>query len=251
MKPISDRRITRPARQPNLTHPTKATQIAIKHSLDRLIAAALLVLMSPLLAASAVAVKVTSRGPIFFRQPRLGFEGQIFRVWKFRTMVDGAARLGPGMRTMASDPRITPVGRVMRRTRIDELPQVLNILVGEMSLVGPRPTLPYQYDYYEEWEKRRLRMRPGMTGWSQTHGGNGVSWDERIAMDVWFVDNWSLWLDVRVIAATISELAGNAIGSRSTYSADAAWTRGPADDPYVHHGDAGPPFRAVTGTEAD
>lgn len=219
-------------------------QLAIKHSLDRLVAVALLVVLSPVLAIVAGAVKVTSRGPVFFRQPRLGLHGQIFSVWKFRTMVDGAARLGPGMRTMAGDSRITHVGRMLRRTRVDELPQLLNILAGEMSLVGPRPTLPFQYDYYEDWEKRRLHMRPGMTGWSQTHGGNEAAWDERIAMDVWFVDNWSLWLDVRVIAATISEVAGNIVGSRSTYRANGpAWTRGLADDPYVHHGDACRPAR--------
>lgn len=225
-----------PARQTMPAHRSTTAQLAFKHAADWLVAAALLIALSPLFVIVAALVKMTSRGPAFFRQPRLGIRGEIFRVWKFRTMVDGAARTGSEMRTMASDPRITKVGRVLRRTRIDELPQVLNILAGEMSLIGPRPALPFQYDYYEEWEERRLDMRPGITGWSQTHGGNCLTWDERIVLDVWFVDHWSLWVDLQVLFSTFSELAGNLRGSRSTYRPGGiGWTRGVSEDPYVHH----------------
>lgn len=207
--------------------------IKFKYGSDKFVGAGLLLIAAPVIAVAAVAIKRESRGPVFFRQPRLGENGEVFSIWKLRTMTDGADK--SGLSTHQEDVRITRVGSILRRSRIDELPQLINVLNGQMSLVGPRPTLPFQYDYYTESEARRVNMRPGMTGWTQVNGGNRLTWDERIEMDVWYVDNWSLWLDIRILVLTIREVCENLLGKKTTYtSVEGGWTRHIPDDPYTN-----------------
>jgi sugar transferase EpsL len=158
---------------------------------------------APVMAACAVAIKATSKGPILFRQDRLGLHGSVFRIFKLRTMVVGAAKQGTGDLTFKEDPRITRVGRLLRDYRLDELPQLFNVLRGEMSLVGPRPLLPKFLSAYSEHDKRRMEVMPGMTGWQQVNGGSNHSWEERIDYDVWYVDHHSLKLDLEILFKTI------------------------------------------------
>ncbi|MBI4339605.1 MAG: sugar transferase [Chloroflexi bacterium] len=150
----------------------------------------------------AIAIKLDSRGPVFFRQERVGLRGKPFKPWKFRTMVEGAVNMGLGLSAARDDPRITPVGRFLRNTGIDELPQIINVLTGQMSLVGPRPTVPSQVMRYNDEQRRRLLARPGITGVAVVKGRNALSWAERIALDTWYIDHWSIWLDVRILALT-------------------------------------------------
>lgn len=150
----------------------------------------------------AIAIKLDSKGPIFFRQERVGKDGKLFRIWKFRTMITGAETKGLKYNVMENDPRITKVGNFLRSWGIDELPQLINILKGEMSIVGPRPTLKYQVDRYNDFQRKRLLVKPGITGWALIHGHNILSWKERIKYDVWYVDNWSFWLDLKIILKT-------------------------------------------------
>jgi lipopolysaccharide/colanic/teichoic acid biosynthesis glycosyltransferase len=174
-----------------------------KRTLD-LVASSLafLVLACPF-AAIAVAIKLDSRGPVFFRQERVGKGGRVFRVWKFRTMVVDAASKGLGVTVAAGDERITRVGRILRAWGLDELPQVLNVLAGEMSLVGPRPTLAYQVEGYDATQRRRLEVRPGITSLAVVSGRNALSWVERIELDVWYIDHGSLGLDLRILLRTL------------------------------------------------
>ena len=151
-------------------------------------------------------IKLDSRGPVFYRQERLGMNGRVFKIYKFRTMVKDAEKMGSGLFTHENDPRITRVGRFLRRTSIDELPQLINILRGDMSFVGPRPPItwyPKRWNEYDDWEKLRFRMKPGMTGWAQIHGRNEIDWNKRIEYDVWYVKNWSLLLDLKIILETV------------------------------------------------
>jgi lipopolysaccharide/colanic/teichoic acid biosynthesis glycosyltransferase len=175
---------------------------AVKRVSDRTVAAVVIVVLSPILLLVALAIKLDSRGPVFFRQDRVGRQGKIFRVVKFRSMVQGAQHRGLGMRVEAGDPRITRVGSLLRRTSLDEIPQLINIACGEMSLVGPRPTFPEQVARYNDRQRRRLEVRPGLTGWAQVNGRNALSWNERIEHDIWYVDHWSLPLDVSIILRT-------------------------------------------------
>ena len=156
----------------------------------------------PLLLA-AILVKLSDRGPVFFRQQRIGKDGQPFRVWKLRTMVVGAASTGLGHTVAADDGRITRVGRILRNWGLDELPQLINVLLGEMSLVGPRPTLAYQVEHYDAEQRRRLEMKPGITSLAVVSGRNAIAWSERIELDVWYVDHWSLWLDLTILFRTL------------------------------------------------
>lgn len=165
-----------------------------------------LVLLAPLLSLIAIAIKLDSPGPVFFRQERLGQRGRIFRICKFRTMVIGAAKMGRGLNVVERDPRITRVGRVLRRLSLDELPQLINIFRGEMSLVGPRPGLPLHLEIYDDFQKRRLEVKPGLTGPSQVRGRAALSWPERIEMDIDYIDNYSLWLDISIILRTFKVL---------------------------------------------
>ena len=161
-----------------------------------------LALASPLLAAAAVAIKLEDGGPVFYRQRRVGWKGEEFDLLKLRTMIVGAEHQGAGFAVNYGDPRITRVGRVLRRLSLDEIPQLWNVLRGEMSLVGPRPTLAYQVEQYTPRQRRRLDVRPGITGWAQVHGRARLPWDERIELDVWYVENRSLWLDLKILART-------------------------------------------------
>jgi lipopolysaccharide/colanic/teichoic acid biosynthesis glycosyltransferase len=175
---------------------------ALKRALDVVGASAALALASPLLAAAAAAVKLEDGGPVLYRQRRVGLGGEEFELLKLRTMVVGAEREGAGWVVDRGDVRITRAGRVLRRLSLDEVPQLWNVLRGEMSLVGPRPTLAYQVEQYTPRQRRRLEVKPGITGWAQIHGRARLRWFERIELDVWYVENHSVWLDLRILART-------------------------------------------------
>jgi lipopolysaccharide/colanic/teichoic acid biosynthesis glycosyltransferase len=175
---------------------------ALSRALDVLLAASLLVLGSPLLLVAAVAIRLESPGSPFYRQTRVGRGGEPFELWKLRTMVTGAEHIGAGLAVNVGDPRITRVGAVLRRFSLDELPNLLNVLRGELAIVGPRPTVQVQVDQYTERQRRRLEVKPGITGWAQVNGRASLPWHERIELDVWYVDNRSLWLDMRILAKT-------------------------------------------------
>jgi lipopolysaccharide/colanic/teichoic acid biosynthesis glycosyltransferase len=182
----------------------RIVQLTVKRCLDILIAGAGLLLFWPIFVLIAVCIKFSSRGPVFFLQERVGFRGKPFRILKFRTMVENADRIGTGLYVSQNDVRITRVGKILRRFSFDELPQLLHIVTGKMSLVGPRPGLPYHLERYTADQARRLLMRPGLTGWSQVNGRNLLSWPARIEKDVWYVDNFSLWLDARILFRTLA-----------------------------------------------
>ena len=167
-----------------------------------------LALASPFLAAAAIAIKLGDRGPVLYRQQRVGKDGREFELVKLRTMVVGAERQGAGWAVNRGDPRITRVGSVLRRISLDEVPQLWNVVRGEMSLIGPRPTLAYQVEQYTPHQRRRLDVRPGVTGWAQVQGRASLPWDERIELDVWYVDHRSPWLDAKILARTPLALFG-------------------------------------------
>jgi lipopolysaccharide/colanic/teichoic acid biosynthesis glycosyltransferase len=169
---------------------------------DVCIAGAGLVLASPVLAAAAAAIKLEDGGPVLYRQRRVGRDGVEFELLKLRTMVVGAERLGAGAAVDRGDPRITRAGRVLRRLSLDELPQLWNVIRGEMSVIGPRPTLAYQVERYTEHQRRRLEVRPGLTGWAQVNGRARLAWADRIELDVWYVDHRSALLDLKILART-------------------------------------------------
>jgi lipopolysaccharide/colanic/teichoic acid biosynthesis glycosyltransferase len=182
---------------------------------DVLIAALALLVLSPFLLAAAIAIKLESRGPVFYRQRRVGKDGVIFELFKLRTMHRGADPVGVGTAVTAGDPRVTRVGNLLRRYSLDELPNLINVLRGEMRIVGPRATLPAQVELYTPRQLRRLDLRPGVTGWAQIHGRAGIPWEERIELDVWYVEHRSLWLDLRILAKTPAALLGGAGGVAS------------------------------------
>lgn len=173
-----------------------------KSAIDRTVSIGALIVLSPLFAVTAAAIKLDSRGPVFFLQDRVGRQGRVFRVVKFRSMVQDAERKGLGLRVSSTDSRITRTGAVLRRTSIDEIPQLLNVAHGDMSLIGPRPTLVDQVARYNERQRRRLEVKPGLTGWAQVSGRNSLSWNERIEKDIWYVDHWSLFLDFLILLKT-------------------------------------------------
>ena len=180
----------------------------LNRALDVAIAGTGLALASPVLALAAVAVKLEDRGPVLFRQVRVGKDGEDFELLKLRTMVVGAERQGAGYAVDRGDPRITRVGRFLRRTSIDELPQLWNVVRGDMSLIGPRPTLRYQVERYSERQRRRLEVLPGITGWAQIHGRAALSWEERIELDLWYVDHRSPLTDLLILLRTPLALFG-------------------------------------------
>ncbi len=199
-----------------------ATRI-LKGAMDRVIAALMLLVLSPVLLATALLIKLDSRGPVFFRQTRSGVGGAPFQLVKFRSMVDAAEDLlidltdrnesGGVLFKIRRDPRVTRVGRVLRRFSIDELPQLWNVLIGEMSLVGPRPPLPSEVEMYEEDARRRLLVKPGLTGLWQVSGRSDLSWDESVRLDLYYVENWSFVLDLTIIARTV----GAVVAGRGAY----------------------------------
>jgi len=176
--------------------------VIAKRALDVAGASVGLLVSAPFLAAAAAAVKLEDRGPVLYRQRRVGKDGREFDLLKLRTMVVGAERLGAGYAVDEGDPRITRAGRVLRRLSVDELPQLWNVVRGDMSLVGPRPTLAYQVERYTDRQRRRLEVKPGITGWAQIQGRASLPWSERIELDVWYVEHRSFWLDLRILART-------------------------------------------------
>jgi len=181
---------------------------ALNRVLDVALAGAGLVAASPLLAAAALATKLADGGPVLYRQARVGKEGAEFELLKLRTMVVGAERQGAGWAVNEGDPRITRVGSLLRRTSLDELPQLWNVVRGDMSLIGPRPTLRYQVERYDERQRRRLEVRPGLTGWAQIHGRASLPWEERIELDVWYVEHRSPLVDLKILLRTPLALLG-------------------------------------------
>lgn len=187
----------------------------VKNVFDRLVAAALLVLLAPLLVGLAVAVRVTSPGPALFRQTRVGRDGKLFTILKFRTMRRGSEQQKITLVSdrdgvlfkIRNDPRVTPLGTRMRRTSLDELPQLINVVRGHMSLVGPRPPLPEEVARYGDDVRRRLLVRPGMTGLWQVSGRSDLSWEESVRLDLRYVENWSLTLDLQILWKTWSAVA--------------------------------------------
>ena len=181
----------------------------LKRTLDILVSLPILVLTSPVMLATAAAVKLETPGPAIFRQTRLGSGGKEFTMYKFRSMTQNAEHTGSGVYSEKGDSRVTKVGRIIRVTSIDELPQLFNILKGDMSLIGPRPPLtyhPWPIDQYSPEQRRMFDVRPGVTGWAQVNGRKCVEWNERIKMNVWYVDHCSLGLDLRILGMTFKTL---------------------------------------------
>jgi lipopolysaccharide/colanic/teichoic acid biosynthesis glycosyltransferase len=171
----------------------------MRRAFDIAVAATALVLASPLLALAVVAIRLESRGGAIYRQRRVGLDGHEFDVLKLRTMVDGAEHIGAGLAVNAGDARITRVGKVLRRTSLDELPNLVNVLRGEMAIVGPRPTLPKQVAQYTERERGRLAIRPGITGWAQVNGRTSLPWAQRIELDLWYIEHRTWRLDLQIL----------------------------------------------------
>src|SRR5919197_761597 len=185
-------------------------------ALDLLLASLLLALASPFLALAALLVRFESRGPAFYRQRRVGRGEEPFELLKLRTMVPGAEAMGAGIYVVEGDPRITRIGRLLRRFSLDELPNLVNVLKGDMAMVGPRPIVQEQVDRYTDRQRRRLEVKPGITGWAQINGRTSLRWPERIELDVWYVEHRSLWLDLRILARTALLL----VTGRGLYSED-------------------------------
>jgi lipopolysaccharide/colanic/teichoic acid biosynthesis glycosyltransferase len=201
----------------DVPEPPVRPQQGLPRAADIAIATFSLLMLSPLLLAAAIAIRLESAGPVLYRQRRVGRDGRIFELFKLRTMRQGADPVGVGTAVTAGDPRVTRVGRFLRRYSLDELPNLINVLRGEMRIVGPRATLPAQVELYTPRQLRRLDLRPGVTGWAQIHGRAGIPWEERIELDVWYVEHRSLWLDLRILARTPAALLGGA-GSVATDS---------------------------------
>ena len=174
--------------------------LALKRALDLVVAATVLFVLSPVIALISLAIRLDDGGSILFRQDRVGRGGRRFLCYKFRTMIVGAETKGSGLTVTEDDLRITRVGRLLRQWTLDELPQLLNVLKGEMSIVGPRPWVPSEAAYCPPSDRRRFDFRPGMAGWAWIHGRNRLPWDERVRLDVWYVDHWSLSLDFHILA---------------------------------------------------
>jgi lipopolysaccharide/colanic/teichoic acid biosynthesis glycosyltransferase len=178
----------------------------VNRVVDAALAGLGLAIASPALAVAAVAIKLEDGGPVLYRQRRVGLHGEEFQLVKLRTMNVGAEREGAGYAVNEGDPRITRAGRALRRLSIDEIPQLWNVVRGDMSLVGPRPTLAYQVEQYTARQRRRLDVKPGITGWAQVNGRASVPWDERIELDVWYVEHQSPWVDLKILARTPAAL---------------------------------------------
>lgn len=176
--------------------------LLFKRVIDLVLAFSGIIVLLPLFIIISILIKLDTKGAVFFIQERVGKDGKLFNIYKFRTMVENAVEIKGDFLVEKDDSRITRAGKWLRRTSFDELPQLFNILKGEMSFVGPRPTLKYQVEEYDEFQKNRLKVRPGVTGWAQINGRNEISWPERIKLDVWYVDNRSFYLDMKIILRT-------------------------------------------------
>ena len=191
---------------------------AVKRFLDVTASFLGLVLLFPLLLTGSILIKIDSRGPVIFRQKRIGRNGKVFEIYKFRSMCVGAEKTGSGVYSGKGDARVTRIGKILRATSIDELPQLLNILKGEMSFVGPRPPLtyhPWKYEEYTDFQKRMFEVRPGITGWAQVNGRKDVEWHKRIELNVWYVDHMSLLLDIKIMFMTAFKVLTNADNENS------------------------------------
>jgi lipopolysaccharide/colanic/teichoic acid biosynthesis glycosyltransferase len=180
----------------------------IRRAIDIVVSASVLALSSPLLFIAALAIRLESPGGVIYRQRRSGLDGHPFDVLKLRTMVDGAEHIGAGLAINENDSRITRVGALLRRSSLDELPNLINVLRGEMSLIGPRPTLPVQVAQYTERQRGRLGLKPGITGWAQVNGRASLPWSERIELDLYYVEHRSLRLDLRILWRTVAMVLG-------------------------------------------
>jgi lipopolysaccharide/colanic/teichoic acid biosynthesis glycosyltransferase len=180
----------------------------LRRVFDVLVAGTALIAAAPFLAVAVVAIRLESRGSAIYRQRRVGKGGRPFDVLKLRTMVTGAEQMGAGLAVSEGDTRITRVGRVLRRTSLDEVPNLINVLRGDMSIVGPRPTVPVQVDRYTERQRGRLSVKPGITGWAQVNGRTELPWDERIELDLWYIEHRSWRLDLRILWRTIRMVFG-------------------------------------------
>ena len=185
------------------TDPRRRPARLVKRALDVTGAALLIAVSSPLLGAACLAIRLESRGSPIYRQRRIGKNGVEFDLYKLRTMVSGAESMGAGLAVDEGDPRITRVGALLRRLSLDELPNLVNVLRGEMSLVGPRPTVQVQVAKYSARQRGRLAVEPGITGWAQVKGRAALPWHERIELDLWYIEHWSLRLDLRILASTV------------------------------------------------
>ena len=184
-----------------------------KRALDVLLSLCALLVLWPLLLLVALWIKLDSPGPVLFKQNRVGKDGRVFEILKFRTMCVNAEHMGSGVYSGKGDSRVTRAGRILRATSVDELPQLINILLGHMSLIGPRPPLtyhPWPYEEYTDEQKRMFAVRPGVTGWAQINGRKAVEWNHRIELNVWYVDHVSFWLDVKIFFLTIYKVFANA-----------------------------------------
>jgi lipopolysaccharide/colanic/teichoic acid biosynthesis glycosyltransferase len=199
----------------------------MNRAFDILIAAALLAVLAPVIALAAAAIKVETRGTAFFRQRRVGRHGEPFELWKLRTMVTGAEGMGAGIYITPGDSRITRVGALLRRFSLDELPNLFNVLTGDLAIVGPRPTVQEQVDGYTPRQRRRLEVRPGITGWAQVNGRTSLPWPERIELDVWYVDHRCPRLDLQIVARTVRMLASG----HGLYSEDPRQGWGTTEEP--------------------
>ncbi len=199
----------------------------LKRILDLLIAVPGALLTAPVIGVIALAIRLESRGYPIYKQTRVGKGGREFSIYKLRTMVSGAEFLGAGLAIQEGDERITRVGELLRRYSLDEMPNLWNVVRGEMSIVGPRPTIPIQVSQYTERQFGRLRVKPGITGWAQVNGRAALPWTERIELDLWYVEHQSLALDLRILARTV-RLVGTGHG---LYKGDTGGWHGPLDPP--------------------
>ncbi len=188
--------------------PFAAPAAGLPPAANAALAALALIVLAPVLLAAIIAIRLSGPGPAIYRQRRVGCGEREFELLKLRTMRSGSDPVGVGTAVGGDDPRITPVGRLLRRTSLDELPNLVNVIRGEMALVGPRPTIPAQLDHYAPHQHRRHAVPPGMTGWAQVNGRVGIRWGERIELDLEYVENRSPGLDLRILARTVKQVVG-------------------------------------------
>ncbi|HKE78163.1 MAG TPA: sugar transferase [Solirubrobacteraceae bacterium] len=199
----------------------------LRRAFDVVVAGAALLVASPFLAIAALAIRLESPGDAIYRQRRIGKDGRPFDVLKLRTMVTGAEHMGAGLAVSEGDTRITRVGRLLRRTSLDEVPNLVNVLRGDMAIVGPRPTVPVQVDRYTDRQRGRLAVKPGITGWAQVNGRTELPWDERIELDLWYIEHRSWRLDLRILERTIRMV----FGGEGLYRGETPAWRDPPRDP--------------------
>lgn len=177
-----------------------------KRTFDFIVALVFLIILSPLFVILSILIKLTSKGPVFFKQDRIGKDGKVYKMYKFRSMCEGAEQMEGGVYCTKEDKRVTKIGKVIRATSLDELPQLINIIRGDMAIIGPRPVLtyhPWTFDKYTENQKKMFNVRPGLTGWAQVNGRKTVEWNKRIELNIYYVEHISLWLDIKIFFKTI------------------------------------------------